>query len=282
VTARTVAVAGLSGPAAWEEATRQARLKLMSTGDGRMDDVAPDDLTNANVIDGNIKYKTLRKNKLQLLCGNLRDHIKDLEVKKAQVELRLEEELKEAKVKKAKVELRLEEELELKEAVFFVNDNGTRATYNGEDDVKGVEEGDVNVNATSSKAKSDKLAKFAKLAKLVKLAKSTDLWCLSPHVPLEAKDKQKQRKVCPMNLWGRSVWPTTAGANTPRSALWPTTARGSPRPRACCGTCGSQGETPPGTSATTTPGRPSRTRTSTSSGSRRNTGPRTSRQGSGQ
>jgi hypothetical protein len=66
------------------------------------------------------------------------------------------------------------------------------------DDVRGVEEGDVNVNATSSETKS------AKLAKLVKLAKSTDLWCLWPHVPLSQevrdKDKQKQRKVCPVNL----------------------------------------------------------------------------------
>jgi hypothetical protein len=220
-----------------------------------------------------VKYKTLKKLKLQVLCGNLLDHIEDLE-----------EELKEAKVEKAKVESRLVEELELKEAVFFVgngtgppgggelelkealptsdDDNGTgtgTTTSNGEegeDDVRGVEEGDINVkvNATSSEAKS------AKLAKLVKLAKSTNLWCLSPYVPLSQeardKDKQKQRKVCPVNLRGRSAPPTTAGASIPRSASWPTTARGrsSPRPRAHFGTCGSQGETPLGTAtaATTT------------------------------
>jgi hypothetical protein len=83
----------------WEEDARKACLQLVSTGDGRMDGIAPNDLTHANVMDGNIKYKTLRKNKLQLLCGNLLDHIKDLEVKKAKVKLRIEEELKEAKVK---------------------------------------------------------------------------------------------------------------------------------------------------------------------------------------
>jgi hypothetical protein len=272
-----------------EEAEPQFCLALarMSTSEGIMDGIAPDNLTHANVMDGNIKYKTLRKNKLHLLCGNLLDHIKDLEVEKAKVELRHKEELKEAKVEKLKVELRLEEELELKEAVFFVDNNGTGATSNGEDDVKGVEEGDVNVNATSSEAKSVKLAKSAKLSKLVKLAKSTDLWCLSPRVLLEAKDKQKQRKVCQVELQGKSARPTTAGANTRRSALWPTTARGrSPRQRACCGTCGSRGETPPetptGTAATTTPSRPRRTRTSTSPGSSWSTGPRSSRQGSGQ
>jgi hypothetical protein len=178
----------------------------MSTGTGLMDGIAPDNLTHTNVIDGTIKYKNLKKNKLQLLSGNLLGHIKDLKVEKAKVKLRLEEELKESKVEKAKVKLRLEEEL--KEDVFFVDDNGTGATSSGEDNVKGVEEGDVNinVNATSSEAKlaslakSTKLAKSAELAKLVKLAKSTDLWCLSPHVPLEAKDKQKQRKVCPVSL----------------------------------------------------------------------------------
>jgi hypothetical protein len=98
-------------------------------------------------------------------------------------------------------------ELELKEAIPTVdNNNGTGTTTSNreerEEDVMGVEEGDVNVkvNATSSEAKS------AKLAKLVKLAKSTNMWCLSPHVPLSQeardKDKQSQRKVCPVNLRG--------------------------------------------------------------------------------
>jgi hypothetical protein len=78
---RTVAVAGrLIGLPAWDEAAHQAHLRLMSTGDGMTDGVAPDNLTHTNVMDGNIKYKTLRKNKLQVLSGNLLDHIKDLEV----------------------------------------------------------------------------------------------------------------------------------------------------------------------------------------------------------
>jgi hypothetical protein len=94
--------------------------------------------------------------------------------------LRLEEELKEAKVE---------------EAVF--DDNGTGTTSNWEDDISGVEEGDINVNNLNNNAKLAKLAKSAKLAKLVGRAKSTDLWYLSPHVPLEAKDKQKQRKAKP-------------------------------------------------------------------------------------
>jgi hypothetical protein len=156
----------------------------------------PDELTLANVKDGTIKYKNLRKNKLQLLCGTLLKHIKDLELelrlKKAKVEkakvkhrgelkelkktvgdleleLRLEKamaphnvstpnktfelraELKELKetVKDLELELRLEkaeplhnvelraELKELKEAIF-VHKNGTNATSNGEDDVKGV------------------------------------------------------------------------------------------------------------------------------------------------
>jgi hypothetical protein len=126
---------------------------FLSTGDGMLDGVDPDDLTHANVMNGNVKYKTLRKNKLQVLCGNLLGHIKYLEVKKDKVELRLEEELKEAKVE---------------EAVF--NDNGTGTTSNKEDDVRGVEQGDVNVNNVNNvnnNAKSAMLAKSAKLAKLV-------------------------------------------------------------------------------------------------------------------
>jgi hypothetical protein len=206
---RTVAAYGrLRG---LEEAAHQFRLaaiaRRMSTGSAQMDGIDPDKLTFANVKDGTIKYKYLRKNKLQLLCGTLLDHIKDLEL-----ELRLEK----AKVEKAKVELRLEEEL--KEAVF-VDKNGTGATSNGEDDVKGVEVG--NVNATSSEAKSAKLAKSDKLAKLVKIAKSTDLWCLSPYVPLsqEAKDKQKQRKVCPVNLRGEVCMDDNCGSKHPKVCL---------------------------------------------------------------
>jgi hypothetical protein len=79
-----------------------------------------------------------------------------------------------------------------------------------------VEEGNVNVNATSSEAKLAKLAKSAKLAKLVNLVKSTDLWCLSPYVPLETKDKQKQRKVCPVNLRGEVCTADNCGSKHPK------------------------------------------------------------------
>jgi shikimate 5-dehydrogenase len=139
-----------------------------------------------------------------VLCGNLLDHIKDLEVEKAKVELRLEEELKEAKVEKAKVKLWLKEELELMEAVFFVNDN---SASNGEvdlKDVKGVEEGDANVNATTVK-ENPNTPKSVKLAEQVKLAKSTDMWYLSPFTPLLQEARDKPRKVCPINLRGE-VW----------------------------------------------------------------------------
>jgi hypothetical protein len=162
------------------------------------------------------------------------------------------------------------------------------ATSVKEDDVEGA----TKANVTSSKAKS------AKLAKLVKMAKSTDLGCLLLFVPLLQEAKAKQRKVCPLKLRGRSARPITVAANTPRSASWPTTARGrSPRPCARCGTCrfcsraspretskggGAAPSLPPAARGTTAamPGRPSRT--SSSSSSMRSTVPRSSRQGSGQ
>jgi hypothetical protein len=62
-----------------EEADRIYRLgrsMFLSTVDGMLDGVDPANLTHANVMNGNVKYKTLRKNKLQVLCGNLLDHIK--------------------------------------------------------------------------------------------------------------------------------------------------------------------------------------------------------------
>jgi hypothetical protein len=62
-------------------------------------------------------------------------------------------------------------------------------TSSGEDDVKGVVSKTPSaVNATSVKeddvSATSSRAKLAKLAKLVKMAKSTDLWCLSPFVPM--------------------------------------------------------------------------------------------------
>jgi hypothetical protein len=126
-------------------------------------------------MDSSVKYKTLKKLKLQVVCGNLLDHIEDLE-----------EELKEANVEKAKVKLESEEDvffvgngtgattsggdLELKEAVPTGDDDDGSTTSNGEAgerDVMGVDDVNVKVNATSNKSKS------AKQAKLVKLAKST-------------------------------------------------------------------------------------------------------------
>jgi hypothetical protein len=117
--------------------------------------------------------------------------------------------------------------LELKEAAPTGNNDDGTTTYNGEageEDVMGVEEGDVNdvnvkVNATSNKSK------LAKLAKLVKLAKSTSLWCLSPYVPLSQeardtdKDKQRQRKVCPVNLRGEVCRADNCGSKHPQVCI---------------------------------------------------------------
>jgi hypothetical protein len=172
-TTTATAAAPATGRAASRSATFQAGRKLaakalreeigpivclLSIGDGAKDGVSPDILTHASIMDGSVKYKTLKKLKLQVLCGNLLDHIEYLE-----------EELKEAKVEKAKVELESEED------VFFVR-NGTGATTSGgelelkeavptgearEEDIMGVEEGDdvnVKVKATSNKSKSAKLA----------------------------------------------------------------------------------------------------------------------------
>jgi hypothetical protein len=85
----------------------------------------------------------------------------------------------------------------------------------------------ANANATSvEEDNTSSKAKSVKLAKRVKLAKSTALWCLLPFTPLMQEAKDKPRKVCPVNLRGRSARPATAAANTRRSASWLTTARG--------------------------------------------------------
>jgi hypothetical protein len=106
--------------------------------------IDPNNLTFANVRDGILKYKNLRKSRLQLLCGNFLDHIEDLKLElrleKAKalhnIELRAElKELKEAVFvsNASNVELRAELR-ELKEAVFVSNASNTS---NWEDDVKG-------------------------------------------------------------------------------------------------------------------------------------------------
>jgi hypothetical protein len=53
----------------------------------------------------------------------------------------------------------------------------------------------------------------------VKLAKSTDLWCLLPYVPLSQEAKDKQRKVCPVNLRGEVCTANNCGSNHPRFCL---------------------------------------------------------------
>jgi hypothetical protein len=71
-----------------------------------------------------------------------------------------------------------------------------------------VEEGDNNSGA-----------KLAKLAKLVKLAKSTVPWCLSPYVPLSQEAKNKQRKVCTVNLPGEVCTANNCGSKHPKVCL---------------------------------------------------------------
>jgi hypothetical protein len=70
---------------------------------------------------------------------------------------------------------------------------------------------------------------------LVKLAKSTDLWCLSLYVPLswEAKDKQKQRKVCPVYLRGEVCTADNCGNKHPEVCLVADHGRGK-IPKATC------------------------------------------------
>jgi hypothetical protein len=207
-----------------------------------------DDPTLANVRDGKVKTKTLRKDQLQELCATLLGHIDDLE-------LNLEKAKAPHSVSTPDKTFKLRAELkELKDVVFVVEsgtntcgdkpvrltqeywDTGNRQVIpwdavhrlaaeqngtpsNGEDNVKrvvnaviatSVEEGDHN---TSSEAKS------AKLAKLVKLAKSTALWCLLPYVLLSQDAKDKQRKVCPVNLRGEVCTANNCSSKHPKVCL---------------------------------------------------------------
>jgi hypothetical protein len=83
---------------------------------------------------------------------------------------------------------------------------------------------------TSSKAKS------AKRARLVKLAKSTALWCLSPYVPLMQEAKDKQRKVCPVNLQGEVCTASNCGSKHPKVCLVANHGKGK-IPKATCLLC---------------------------------------------
>jgi hypothetical protein len=57
------------------------------------------------------------------------------------------------------------------------------------------------------------------LAKRVEMAKSTDLWCLAPFVPLTQGAKDKQRKVCPMNLRGEVCTANNCGNKHPKVCI---------------------------------------------------------------
>jgi hypothetical protein len=100
-------------------------------------------------------------------------------------------------------------------------------TPNGEDDVKrmvnagnatSVEEG--NHNATSSEAKLSKLAKLA-------------LWCLLPYITLLQEAKDKQRKVCPVNLRGEFCTANNCGSKHPKVCLVANHGKGK-IPKATC------------------------------------------------
>jgi hypothetical protein len=102
-------------------------------------------------------------------------------------------------------DLTITELKEVEEAIF--NNNGTGTTSNGEDDVRGVEEGDVNVNVNNN-TKSAKLAKSDKLDKLVEQAKSAG----------GQGQAEAEEGVPGEPPGGRSAGQTSVEANTPRSA----------------------------------------------------------------
>jgi hypothetical protein len=158
-------------------------------------------LTLDIVRDGHVKYKNLKKDQLKELCAIFLDIIEDLELRLEEAkaphnvstpnknfELRAElKELKEAVfVNKNGTNAMGDKPAGLTQAYWdtgnrrvipwdvinrLAEDDTPCATSNGEDDVKGVvivvnatsvKEGDV--NTTSSKAKSARLAKLVKLA----------------------------------------------------------------------------------------------------------------------
>jgi hypothetical protein len=289
----------------------------------------PEELTLDNVRDGKVKLNVLKKVQLQELCNTFIGHIGSLE-------LELEKNKAPRNVSTSDETFKLRAELkELKEAVFIdatgtnacgyvpvgltqvywdtgdrqviswdtihklaaeqdstnVEDNGTKRVVNAVVNATSVEEDNHN---TSSEAKS---AKLAKLAKLARLAKSTSLWCLMPYIPLTQEAKDKQRKVCLVNLRGEACTASNCGSKHPKVCLMADHNKGK-IPKATCWlwhmrypfTAKLQGnftgrrsgpKPPPATRGTTAtmPVRPSWT--STLSSSKRSTAPRSSRQGSG-
>jgi hypothetical protein len=162
----------------------------------------PDELTLANVRDGHVKYNNLKKDQLKEFCATLFDHIEDLQ-------LRLEKAKCPPNTSTPNETFRLRAELkELKDAVF-------------------VNEKEDDVSTTSSEAK------LAKLAKLVKLAKSTDLWCLLSYVLLSQEAKDKQRKVCPVNLQGEVCTANNCDSKHPKVCLVANHGKGK-IPKATC------------------------------------------------
>jgi hypothetical protein len=78
------------------------------------------------------------------------------------------------------------------------------ATSSGEEETSSEEKTSFQAKKSNDKPSSKvKSAKLAKLSKLVEMAKSTDLWCLSPFVPLTQEAMAMQRKVCLVNLRGK-------------------------------------------------------------------------------
>jgi hypothetical protein len=169
-----------------------------------------------------------------------------------------------------------------------MEDNSTkRGVVNAVVNATSVEEDNHN---TSSEAK------LIKLAKLVKLAKYTALWCLLPYILLTQEAKDKQRKVCPVNLLGEVCTASNCGSKHPKVYLVADPGKGK-IPKAICSLwhmqvpfTATQGNftrrrngpsLPPAARGTTAamPGRPSRTNTSPSS--RRSTAPKSSRPRSG-
>jgi hypothetical protein len=102
---------------------------------------------------------------------------------------------------------------------FAVEQNGTPETSSPEDDGAKLVVNTV-INATSEdNHNTSSKAKSAKLAKLVKLAKSTALWCLSPYDPMTQEAKDKQRKVCPVNLRREVCTASNCGSKHPKVCL---------------------------------------------------------------
>jgi hypothetical protein len=90
------------------------------------------------------------------------------------------------------------------------------------------------VNATSVKEdNTSSKAKLDELAKRVMLAKSTALWCLSPYTPLTQEAKDKQRKVCPVNLRGEVCMASNCGSKHPKVCLVADHGKGKIRKATC-------------------------------------------------